>query len=64
MMTPQNARIWYISPNEPHNKTAYFVDALTVDKISEQTFANWQKKASEIALKLPELNPYIPDDFS
>ncbi|MBR7358250.1 pitrilysin, partial [Klebsiella pneumoniae] len=27
MMTPQNARIWYISPNEPHNKTAYFVDA-------------------------------------
>jgi secreted Zn-dependent insulinase-like peptidase len=23
MMTPQNARIWYISPNEPHNKTAY-----------------------------------------
>ncbi|MFH6763002.1 pitrilysin, partial [Enterobacter cloacae] len=65
MMTPQNARIWYISPNEPHNKTAYFVDApYQVDKISEQTFANWQKKASEIALKLPELNPYIPDDFS
>ena len=26
-MTPQNARIWYISPKEPHNKTAYFVDA-------------------------------------
>lgn len=23
MMTPQNARIWYISPKEPHNKTAY-----------------------------------------
>lgn len=27
MMTPQNARVWYISPNEPHNKMAYFVDA-------------------------------------
>ncbi|MEA7548845.1 hypothetical protein ONK29_27655, partial [Salmonella enterica subsp. enterica serovar Anatum] len=27
MMTPQNARIWYISPQEPHNKIAYFVDA-------------------------------------
>lgn len=65
MMTPQNARIWYISPNEPHNKTAYFVDApYQVDKISAQTFADWQKKAGEIALKLPELNPYIPDDFS
>ena len=65
MMTPENARIWYISPDEPHNKTAYFVDApYQVDKISAQTFADWQKKAGEIALKLPELNPYIPDDFS
>lgn len=65
MMTPQNARIWYISPQEPHNKIAYFVDApYQVDKISEQTFKNWQQKAQGIALSLPELNPYIPDDFS
>ncbi|RCU01556.1 hypothetical protein DVA78_19835, partial [Acinetobacter baumannii] len=46
MMTPQNARIWYISPQEPHNKTAYFVDApYQVDKISELTFADWQHKS-------------------
>jgi len=65
MMTPQNARIWYISPQEPHNKTAYFVDApYQVDKISDQTFADWQQRANAIALKLPELNPYIPDDFT
>jgi len=65
MMTPQNARIWYISPKEPHNKTAYFVEApYQVDKISEQTFADWQQKASAIALQLPTLNPYIPDDFT
>ncbi|WP_061707329.1 pitrilysin [Pseudenterobacter timonensis] len=65
MMTPQNARIWYISPKEPHNKTAYFVDApYQVEKISPATFAGWQKAASAIALKLPELNPYIPDDFT
>lgn len=65
MMTPQNARIWYISPREPHNKIAYFVDApYQVDKISEQTFKNWQQKAQGIALSLPELNPYIPDDFT
>lgn len=65
MMTPQNARIWYISEKEPHNKTAYFVNApYQVDKISEQTFAQWQKKASAITLNLPELNPYIPDDFT
>ncbi len=65
MMTPQNARIWYISPQEPHNKTAYFVDApYQVDKISDQTFADWQQKSNAIALTLPELNPYIPDDFT
>ena len=65
MMTPQNARIWYISPKEPHNKTAYFVDApYQVDKISAKTFADWQQEAAKIALQLPTLNPYIPDDFS
>ncbi len=65
MMTPQNARVWYISPQEPHNKTAYFVNApYQVDKISAQTFSDWQQKASAIDLKLPVLNPYIPDDFT
>jgi protease-3 len=65
MMTPQNARVWFISPQEPHNKTAYFVDApYEVDKISAQTFADWQQKADAIKLELPRLNPYIPDDFT
>jgi len=64
-MTPQNARIWYISPDEPHDKTAYFVQApYQVNKISAETFADWQKRQSAIALQFPELNPYIPDDFS
>lgn len=65
IMTPQNARIWYISPNEPHNKTAYFVNApYQVDKISARTFTDWQQKSAAIKLQLPTLNPYIPDDFT
>ncbi|WP_312691725.1 pitrilysin [Kosakonia sp.] len=64
-MTPQNARIWYISPDEPHDKTAYFVEApYQVNKITPEMFADWQKRAGNIALQFPELNPYIPDDFS
>ena len=64
-MTPQNARIWYISPDEPHNKKAYFVDApYQVEKITPDRFAAWQKDEAGIYLKFPELNPYIPDDFS
>lgn len=65
MMTPQNARIWYISPKEPHNKTAYFVEApYQVDKITPQVFSDWQQKTAAIKLELPQLNPYIPDDFT
>ncbi|WP_300000398.1 pitrilysin [uncultured Cedecea sp.] len=64
-MTPQNARIWYISPEEPHDKTAYFVDApYKVDKISSQTMATWQQKADALKFDLPVLNPYIPDNFT
>lgn len=64
-MTPQNARIWYISPDEPHDKTAYFVEApYQVDKVTPQMFALWQQKASTITLQTPQLNPYIPDDFT
>lgn len=64
-MTPQNARIWFISPNEPHNKTAYFVDApYQVDKISSERFSQWQAESAKLTLSLPVLNPYIPDDFS
>ncbi|MEX5533328.1 hypothetical protein, partial [Pseudomonas syringae] len=63
--TPENARIWFISPKEPHNKTAYFVDApYQVDKISAQRFKDWQVEGDKIKLSLPVLNPYIPDDFS
>ena len=65
MMTPQNARVWYISPKEPHNKTAYFVEApYQVDKITPQVFDVWKQKAAAIKLELPQLNPYIPDNFT
>lgn len=64
-MTPQNARIWFISPNEPHNKTAYFVNApYQVDRITPERFAAWQKESAAISLDLPVLNPYIPSDFT
>ncbi|MDJ0036765.1 pitrilysin [Pantoea allii] len=64
-MTPQNARIWYISPQEPHNKLAYFVNApYQVDKITAQTFTQWQQRGRDMQFAMPVLNPYIPDDFS
>lgn len=64
-MTLQNARIWYISPDEPHNKMAYFVDApYQVDTLTAAQFTRWQAASEKIDLSLPVLNPYIPDDFT
>ena len=64
-MTPAQARIWYISPQEPHNKLAYFVNApYQVDKITAQTLTQWQQRGQAIQLAMPRLNPYIPDAFT
>ncbi|KAA8997616.1 pitrilysin [Affinibrenneria salicis] len=64
-MTPQNARIWFISPDEPHNKLAYALEApYQVERVDETRFARWQALGQDISLTLPAANPYIPDDFS
>ena len=64
-LTAQDAKIWFISPQEPSNKKAYFVDApYQVDKITEKQFANWAQIESKMSFKLPVLNPYIPDNLS
>ncbi|MDR0805865.1 MAG: pitrilysin [Enterobacteriaceae bacterium] len=63
-MTPESARIWYISPNEPHNKTAYFVNApYQVERITPQQITKWVSEEKRLDLSLPKLNPYIPDEF-
>ncbi|TKI05927.1 pitrilysin [Martelella alba] len=64
-MTPENARIWFISPDEPHDKQAYFVDApYQVDAITPQRRTLWRSKEQGIALSLPRLNPFIANNFT
>ncbi|MDC9607027.1 pitrilysin [Xenorhabdus griffiniae] len=64
-LTPENARIWFISPTEPHNKEAYFVQApYQVNKMTSSQLAKWKKLEQGDLFSLPELNPYIPDDLS
>lgn len=41
-LTPYNSRIWFIAPNEPHNKEAYFLNApYQVGKINSQQYQRW-----------------------
>ncbi|OCG60005.1 pitrilysin [Gilliamella sp. GillExp13] len=64
-LTPDNVRVWIISPNETTNKTAYFVDApYKIDNITSEQKANWLALGKNFTFSLPELNPYIPDNFS
>ncbi len=63
-LTPEQARFWIISPNEPHNKMAYFVDApYEVDKVPANDFTQWQQLEKQVSLSLPLLNPYIPENL-
>ncbi|WP_434526969.1 pitrilysin [Photorhabdus asymbiotica] len=63
-LTPENARIWYISPKEPHNKQAYFVQApYQVDRITSQQRVKWQQLEEQMNFALPVPNPYIPHDL-
>ncbi len=63
-LTPEKARYWFISPDEPHNKMAYFVNApYEVDKVPADDFTKWHQMAGKISLSLPKLNPYIPENL-
>ncbi|MWN89484.1 pitrilysin [Gilliamella sp. Pra-s65] len=64
-LTANNARIWVISPNQTTNKMAYFVDApYKIDNISSEQKASWLALGKNFTFSLPELNPYIPDNFT
>ncbi|WP_176700248.1 pitrilysin [Gilliamella sp. App2-1] len=64
-LTPDNVRVWVISPNQLTNNTAYFVDApYKIDNVTNEQKANWLTLGKSFTFSLPELNPYIPDDFS
>jgi protease III len=63
--TPENARVWLISPNQATNKTAYFLNApYKVDNITDELKTTWENLGKAFSFSLPELNPYIPDNFN
>lgn len=64
-LTVDNARIWTIAPDQTTNKMAYFVDApYKIENISAEQKARWFELEKQFTFHLPELNPYIADDFS
>ena len=63
--TPENARIWLIAPNQTTDKIAYFLNApYKVANITDELKTTWTDLGKAFSFSLPELNPYIPDNFS
>lgn len=64
-MIPQQARIWFASPQAPHDKRAYFLEApYQIKPLSRQQIAEWQRLGTGLTFALPPINPYLPTDFS
>ncbi len=57
MMTPQNARIWYISPKSRTIKRLILSMRRIKSIKSANKLSRTGRKAANIALSLPELNP-------
>lgn len=64
-MVPQQARVWFTSPQAPHDRRAYFLEApYQIRPLSRQQIAEWQRLGKGLTFALPPINPYLPTDFS
>lgn len=63
-LTPERARIWYISKDEPSDSQLHFYDGqFKVVDITQEEMASWQQ-TPELALKLPAVNRLLPENFT
>lgn len=64
-LTPDNVRLWVISPDQTTNKIAYSLNVpYQIDNITQEQKINWKNFAKTYSFSLPTTNPYIPDDFT
>lgn len=65
MLTPENARIFHVGPDQPTDREAFFYQTpYSVRPIGNADTERWAALASGMTLSLPDLNPFIPDNFS
>jgi protease-3 len=64
-LTPANARIFNVGPDQPVDREAFFYQTpYSVRPITAADTARWAELGRGMDLTLPDLNPFIPDDFS
>lgn len=64
-LTVANARIFHVGPDQPVDQEAFFYQTpFSVRPLTEADITAWAALGQELVLRLPDLNPLVPDDFS
>lgn len=64
-LRPENARIFQVGPDQPVDREAFFYQTpYSVRPVTDADTTRWTALAAGMDLRLPDLNPFLPDDFS
>jgi len=64
-LRPENARIFQVGPDQPTDRNAFFYQTpYSVRPVTDADTARWAALWATMELRLPDLNPFLPDDFS
>lgn len=64
-LRPENARIFQVGPDQPVDREAFFYQTpYSVRSVTDADTARWAGLSATKDLRLPDLNPFLPDDFS
>lgn len=60
-----NARIWFISPDEEVDQSLHFFDGeYRLAELNPEIIGGWREQAADIEINLPSVNTLLPEDLS
>lgn len=64
-LRPENARIFQVGPDQPVDREAFFYQTpYSTRPVQADDIARWAELSAGMDLRLPDLNPFLPDNFS
>lgn len=64
-LRPENARIFQVGPDQPVDREAFFYQTpYSVRPVKDDDIGRWSALSAGMDVRLPDLNPFLPDDFS
>ena len=64
-LRPDNARVWFISPQEEVDQSLHFFDGeYRLAELNPEIIDGWRDQATDIEVNLPSVNTLLPEDLS